>query len=93
LFLYNLVTYHWKGFKEGYNFAVVNISIKIHMQKLWSNKILNTFVPWWTCLSPRQFKPLLPMHMVALRSNLNSFFSWTWLFPKNFFIKLLLRPT
>jgi hypothetical protein len=32
--IYSLAAYHWKGFKESYNFVVGNISIKIHMQKL-----------------------------------------------------------
>jgi len=45
LFLYVIATYHWKGFEESYNFVGGNISIKIHMQTLWSNKILNTFIP------------------------------------------------
>jgi hypothetical protein len=45
LFLYVIATYHWKGFEESYNFVSGNASIKIHMQKLQSNKILNTFVP------------------------------------------------
>jgi len=44
LFSYNIATYRWKGFKESYNNGG-NISIKIHMQKLQSNKISNTFVP------------------------------------------------
>jgi hypothetical protein len=44
LFLYSFVTHHWKGLKENYNFVVQNTSIRIHMQKLWSNKISNTFV-------------------------------------------------
>jgi len=30
LFLYSLVTYHWKGLKERYNFVIGNISIKIY---------------------------------------------------------------
>jgi hypothetical protein len=34
LFLYSFETYHWKDFKESYNFVVANISIIIHMQKL-----------------------------------------------------------
>jgi hypothetical protein len=33
-FLYRLATYHWKAFKEGYNFVLENTSIKIHMKKL-----------------------------------------------------------
>jgi hypothetical protein len=45
LFLYAIATYHWKSFEESYNFVSGNASIKIHMQKLCSNKILNTFVP------------------------------------------------
>jgi len=45
LFLYVIATYHWKGFEESYNFVSGNALIKIHMQKLQSNKILNTFVP------------------------------------------------
>jgi hypothetical protein len=53
LFLYKLVTYHWKGLKENYNYIVEGISIKIHMQKLQSNKVLNTFVPQGTWLLPR----------------------------------------
>jgi len=42
---YVITTYHWNGFEESYNFVGGNISIKIYMQKLQSNKILNTFVP------------------------------------------------
>jgi hypothetical protein len=41
-----VVTYRWKVFKENYNFVSGNILIRIHMKKLQSNKILNTFVPW-----------------------------------------------
>ncbi len=44
--LYMVVTYRWKVFKENYNFVSGNILIRIHMKKLQSNKILNTFVPW-----------------------------------------------
>jgi len=32
--LYKIVTYHWKGSNENYNFIVENISIKIHMKKI-----------------------------------------------------------
>jgi len=41
-FIYKLVTYHWKGLKESYNFVIESISIEIHMQKLWSH---NIFLP------------------------------------------------
>jgi hypothetical protein len=34
LFLYRLVTYHWKGLEESYNFVVENILIKTQMKKL-----------------------------------------------------------
>jgi hypothetical protein len=34
LSLYRLVTHHWKGFEERYNFVVGSISIRTHMQKL-----------------------------------------------------------
>jgi hypothetical protein len=34
-----------KVFEESYNFVGGNISIRIYMQKLHSNKILNTFIP------------------------------------------------
>jgi hypothetical protein len=44
LFLYGFATHHWKGIKESDNFAIKYTSIKIHMQKLWSNKFSNTFV-------------------------------------------------
>jgi hypothetical protein len=44
LLLYMFMTYHWKGFKEKYNFVIENTLIKTHMQKLWSNKFSNTFV-------------------------------------------------
>jgi hypothetical protein len=49
------VTYHWKGFEESYNFVSGNILIRIHMQKLQKNKILNSFVPWGnlSSFSPR----------------------------------------
>jgi len=50
---YKFATYHWKCLKEIYNFVIGNILIKIHMQKLWSNKILNTFVPQGTWLLPK----------------------------------------
>ncbi len=43
-FLYKLTTYHWKCFKKSYSFVVGSTSIKMK-QKLWSRKILNTFVP------------------------------------------------
>jgi hypothetical protein len=36
-----IVTFHWKGFEKSYNFISGITSIRIHMQKLWSNKILN----------------------------------------------------
>jgi hypothetical protein len=52
LFLYRLATYHWKGLEVGYNFVVGNTSIKIHMKKLWLNKISDTFVPQGTWLLP-----------------------------------------
>jgi hypothetical protein len=45
LFLYVIMTYHWKGFEKNYNFVGGNTSIKIHMKKLRTNKNLNTFVP------------------------------------------------
>jgi hypothetical protein len=38
VFLYVIVTYHWKGFENNYNFINGNISIRIHIQKLRSNK-------------------------------------------------------
>jgi hypothetical protein len=38
LFLYVIVTYHWKGFEESYNFVGGNTSIIINMQKLQSKK-------------------------------------------------------
>jgi hypothetical protein len=44
-FVYRLVTYHWKGLKENNSYVVESISIKIHMQKLRANKVLNIFVP------------------------------------------------
>jgi len=34
LFLYSLLTYHWKGLEKNYNFVVGRISIKTYMQKL-----------------------------------------------------------
>jgi hypothetical protein len=34
LFLYMLVTYHWKGLKENDNFVVGSISTKTHMEKI-----------------------------------------------------------
>jgi hypothetical protein len=45
LFSYVIATYHWKGFEKNYNLVGGNISIKIHMQMLLLNKILNTFIP------------------------------------------------
>jgi hypothetical protein len=45
LFLYSLAAYHWKGLKKIYNFVVGNISIKIHMQKLWLIFFNQTFIP------------------------------------------------
>jgi hypothetical protein len=44
LFSY-MLAYHWKGLEEGYKFVVGSISIKIHMKKLRSHKIFNTFIP------------------------------------------------
>jgi hypothetical protein len=55
-FLYRLVTYHWKGLEDNYNYVVEGISIKIHMQKLCSNKVLDTFVPQGTWLLPRAYR-------------------------------------
>ncbi len=54
-FLYILMTYHCKGLGEKYNFVIWNISIRIHMQKLRSSKISNTFVPYGklSSFSPR----------------------------------------
>jgi hypothetical protein len=40
-----LATYHWKGVHESYNFVLGSTSIRIHMKKLWSHKVLDTFVP------------------------------------------------
>jgi hypothetical protein len=34
VFSYRLAIYHWKGFKDSYNFVVGNNSIRTHMQKL-----------------------------------------------------------
>lgn len=49
------MTYHWKGFKECYNFVVGSISIKTYVQKLSWNKISDTYAcreymvaPKWT---------------------------------------------
>jgi hypothetical protein len=44
-FLYRLVTYHWKGFKDSYNFVVGGTSIKTHVQKLRLHKISDAFAP------------------------------------------------
>jgi len=44
LFLYSFASHHWKSLKESYNFVVRNTSMRIHMQKLRSNKISNIFV-------------------------------------------------
>jgi hypothetical protein len=43
-FIYSFATHHWKSLEESYNFVVRNTSMRIHMQKLRSNKISNTFV-------------------------------------------------
>jgi hypothetical protein len=55
------VTFHWKGLEENYNFVVQSISIKAHMQKLWSYKVSNTLLPWraWLLLGGTWFR-LLP---------------------------------
>jgi len=58
LFLYGLVTYHWKGRKKDYNFVIKNISIKIDMKKI---KVI-------------KFKHICsPKNMVVLQSNLRPF--------------------
>jgi actin-related protein len=44
LFLHRLANYYWKGLKENYNC----------MQKLWSHKFSNTFVPREHGCSPRE---------------------------------------
>jgi hypothetical protein len=51
-FLCKLVTYHWRGFKNIYNFVDGSISIKTHMQNLWSHKVWNTFIFWRTWFLP-----------------------------------------
>jgi hypothetical protein len=53
-FLYILANYYWKGLKENYNYVVRNTPIKTHMQKLWSHKFSNTFVPREHGCSPRK---------------------------------------
>jgi hypothetical protein len=45
LFLYRLATYHWNDFEENYDFVDENTLIKTHMQKLWLNKVSDTFAP------------------------------------------------
>jgi hypothetical protein len=45
LFLYSFVTCHWIHFEKKLNFAIEKISIKIHMKKLPTHKVLNTFAP------------------------------------------------
>jgi hypothetical protein len=58
LFLYELVTYYWKGLKKDYNFVVKNTSIKIDMKKI---KVI-------------KFKHISsPKNMIVLRNNLTFF--------------------
>jgi hypothetical protein len=51
-FLYKLTTNHWKSFKENYNFIFRNVSIRTHLQKLWSYEvtiIVWSLIPHLTC--------------------------------------------
>jgi len=91
--LYKLATYHWKTFKEGYDFVLENKSIKIHMKKLRLDKNLNAFAPQGNLghffprghgCSQGNLKPFSLEDMVALCGNLGPFF-----FGKhNFFFKI-----
>jgi hypothetical protein len=45
IYIYKLMAYHWKGLKKFYNFVVGSTSIRTHMKKLCSHKVLNTFAP------------------------------------------------
>jgi len=72
LFLYKLAIYHCKGFNDNYNFVVENILIIIHIQKLWSHKILDTFAHKKNMVVPLgNLNPSSFEHMVVPQGNLN----------------------
>jgi hypothetical protein len=54
-----------------YKFVVENVSIRIHMKKIKSHKVSNTFAPWGTWLAVRSvYVPLGQMGLSCLRSKL-----------------------
>jgi hypothetical protein len=63
LFLYKLVIYHLKGFKEIYNFVIENTSFKIHMS--YDHTKFQTH--------------LFSKDIVAPQGNLSPYFLGTWL--------------
>jgi len=78
-------TYHWKALKESYNFVGGNTSIKIYMQKLWSNKNSNTLFLRGNLNSFSLGDMIVPQGKKVWTipwSNLNSFSLRTWLFFK-----------
>jgi hypothetical protein len=73
LFLYRLTTYHWKGFKEGYNFVVGNTSNQNSYAKITIKQNFEHIYSLMNMVAPLgNFKPLFPKHMVAPQDNLNS---------------------
>jgi hypothetical protein len=38
------VTYHWKNFNKGYNFALDLISIEVLKKKLWACKVVEVLI-------------------------------------------------
>jgi hypothetical protein len=72
LFLYRFMTYHWKGFKEGYNFVVGNTSNYNSYAKI---------------MIKQNFEHIYSsMNMVAPLGNLSPCSLGTWLLPKTILI-------
>jgi hypothetical protein len=74
LFLYGLVTYHWKGLEIDYNFVVRNISIRIDMKKIKVIKFEHICSPKNMIAFHNNLKPFLPREHGCSQGNLGLFF-------------------
>jgi hypothetical protein len=94
LFLYRLMTYDWKGFKEAYNFVVGNISNQNSYAKITIKQNFKHICSLMNMVAPLgNLSPCSLGNMVVPQNNLNSFSLETCLFPKIFFKKLFLGTT
>jgi hypothetical protein len=77
LFLYELVTYYWKGLKKNYNFVVKNTSIKIDMKKINVIKFKHIYSPKNMIALHNNLRPFLPKeHSCSPRQLRTFFFPW-----------------